>query len=240
MKDWFGTGSRYPFEILGASHITMLFIFTFVLFSIALASKWFHTHERFRQVMRYSLLVLLLLSEISYQLWAYVNGVWSLSGHVPLHLCGIASLIGIYTLITYQPTLIKINFFIGILPALIALITPDVPFDFQHYRFWKFFLHHMAIPWASLFLVVTSSVRITWKDMTTSYLLLVGYALIISFLNPLMDANYLYLEHPPTVFTPLSLMGEGMIYYLNLSATAFIAFAFMYGFYKLGIRIKLL
>ena len=78
MKDWFGTGSRYPFEILGASHITMLLIFTIVLFSIALASKWLHTHERFRQIMRYSLLVLLLLSEISYQLWAYVNGVWSL------------------------------------------------------------------------------------------------------------------------------------------------------------------
>ncbi|MCA1010954.1 TIGR02206 family membrane protein [Halobacillus halophilus] len=240
MKNWFGTGSRYPFEIMGVSHITMLFIFTLVLFSIALASNWLHTHERFRQIMRYSLLVLLLLSEISYQLWAYVNGVWSLGGHVPLHLCGVASLIGIYTLITYQPTLIKINFFIGILPALIALITPDVPFDFHHYRFWKFFLHHMAIPWASLFLVVTSSVRITWKDMTNSYLLLVGYALIIGFLNPLMGANYLYLEHPPTVFTPLSLMGEGMIYYLNLAATAFLAFAFMYGFYKLGSRIKLL
>ena len=95
-------------------------------------------------------------------------------------------------------------------------------------------------PWTSLFLVVTSSVRITWKDMTNSYLLLVGYALIIGFLNPLMDANYLYLEHPPTVFTPLSLMGEGMIYYLNLAFTAFLAFAFMYGFYKLAIRIKLL
>ncbi|MFZ0476239.1 MAG: TIGR02206 family membrane protein [Halobacillus sp.] len=240
MKDWFGTGSRYPFEIMGASHITMLLIFTIVLFSIALASKWLHTHERFRQIMRYSLLVLLLLSEVSYQLWAYVNGVWSLAGHVPLHLCGISSLIGIYTLITYQPTLIKVNFFIGILPALIALITPDVPFDFHHYRFWKFFLHHMAIPWTSLFLVVTSSVRITWKDMTNSYLLLVGYALIIGFSNPLLDANYLYLEHPPNVFTPLSLMGEGMIYYLNLAVTAFLAFAFMYGFYKLAIRIKLL
>ncbi len=36
-----------------------------------------------------------------------------------------------------------------------ALITPELPYDYPHFRYWKFFIHHIVISWSSIFLVVT-------------------------------------------------------------------------------------
>ncbi|KHE72083.1 TIGR02206 family membrane protein [Halobacillus sp. BBL2006] len=236
MKEWFTPGSDYPFYSFGTSHIIVLVIFFIILIAIPLFSSRLNKYKRTFQTVRFSLLILLIWSEVSYQTWTAVNGLWNFADHMPLHLCGIASLLGMVSLITYKPKLIKINFFIGIIPALIALITPDLPYDYHHYRFWKFFLHHMAIPWTSLFLVVTARVEITWKDMIETYAYLVGYAVIIGLINFWTGANYLYLDHPPGAGTLLGVIGDGIAYILNLSLLALFTFLVMLGFYKLSRR----
>ncbi|ARI76015.1 YwaF family protein [Halobacillus mangrovi] len=238
MKAWFTPGSDYPFQSFGTSHIYVLLTFFLVLASILLFGRQLSKHHRTFQTVRFSLLILLIWSEASYQTWTAANGLWSFADHMPLHLCGIASLLGMVSLITFHPKLIKINFFIGIVPALIALITPDLPYDYQHYRFWKFFLHHMAIPWTSLFLVVTTRTKISWKDAIETYAYLVGYAIFIAFINLWTGSNYLYLDHPPSAGTPLSYIGDGFVYILNLSGIALFTFLIMFGLYHLGEKIS--
>lgn len=233
MERWFSEQIDQPFTTFGNSHLVMLSIYVIVSLSIFMMHHIWKQSNFSHNLMRISLLFLLILSEISYQTWSIVHGVWVDGSHLPLHLCGIASLLGVFALITYHPKLIKITYFIGLFPAAIALITPDIPHDYQHYRFWKFFVHHMAISWTSLFLIVTTSVKITKKDLLETFFYLVLYSFFILVFNRFFQTNYLYLEGPPVVGTPLDWMGEGISYYFTLLFITFFVFSMMYLLYKL-------
>lgn len=214
-----------PFVTFGISHITMLVIYFSGLIIFLLSYKKIQASCFSYHFIRWFLFSVLVLSEMFYQAWTIVNGIWSFSGHMPLHLCGIASITAATALFTHNKKLMQITFFIGLIPAFLALVTPELPYDYPHFRFWKFFIHHLAISWTSLFLIVTSSVSITFQSMLKTYIYLLVYALIIGvFINPLFDSNYLYLSHTPTASTPLDLLGSGIWYYLNLCLLAFVVF----------------
>ncbi len=151
---------------------------------------------------------------------------------MPLHLCGAASISAMFGLLTLRPFWIRLAFFIGIAPAALALVTPDMPYDYQHFRFWKFFVHHTTIAWASLFLALASPQSITWRSVFSVYGLLLAYAALIGFwVNPLMESNYLYLSQRPSTVSPLDFFGGGLWYYVNLCLTALILFAAQYGIF---------
>ncbi|MTD31333.1 TIGR02206 family membrane protein [Planomicrobium sp. YIM 101495] len=233
MSDWFGLTSTSMFEPFGLSHWLVLLIATAGLFILVSAKKPLqHSPESF-QWLRWLLFTLLVLSEVSYQIWTISNGIWSFAAHVPLHLCGVASITAAIALVTLNKRWIQISFFIGIAPAFLALVTPDVPYDYEHYRFWKFFVHHTTIPWACLFLALTKPPFITFRSVFFVYGLLLAYAFVIGvFVNPLIDANYLYLEQTPTADTLLNVFGEGWFYYINLSLTALGVFLLQYGVWR--------
>ncbi|WP_281863706.1 TIGR02206 family membrane protein [Planomicrobium okeanokoites] len=227
MDSWFGITSQHYFTPFSASHLTVLAIAALGIFLLIVFRKQLMSRPLPFQVLRWILFSLLLLSEVSYQYWTISNGIWNFAGHVPLHLCGVASITAMIGLLTMRRSWIQISFFIGIVPAFLALVTPDLPFDYHHFRFWKFFVHHTAIPWACLFLALAKPETITLRSVIKVFLLLVAYALAIGYLvNPLTDANYLYLMQLPNTVTPLSFFGDGIWYYLNLGITALLLFLF--------------
>ncbi|RDY72627.1 hypothetical protein DXT76_00845, partial [Halobacillus trueperi] len=132
MEAWFSEQIDQTFTTFGSSHTWMLSIYLVVSLVILLMHQTLKNSSVLHNIVRYSLLFLLIISEISYQTWTIMHGLWMEGSHLPLHLCGIASLLGVAALITYHPKLIKITFFIGILPAAIALITPDIPHGYEH------------------------------------------------------------------------------------------------------------
>ncbi|MDN7246819.1 YwaF family protein [Planococcus shenhongbingii] len=229
MDNWFGATSTSIFHPFSISHLLMLAIAASGLFFLIIRKKQLRESSSFFSQLRWALFMLLLFSEISYQTWAISNDVWSVSRHIPLHLCGIASITAMIGLVTLHRTWIQISFFIGIFPAVLTLITPDLPYDFQHYRFWKFFIHHMSIPWACLFLALWKPSSITLRSVFMVYSLLLLYAMIIGFIvNPLTGSNYLYLSRLPNATTPLNFFGSGIWYYLNLGFTALLLFLGQY------------
>ncbi|WP_226581531.1 TIGR02206 family membrane protein [Halobacillus litoralis] len=234
MDTWFSARIDESFTTFGASHLVMLAIYVIVSVFILSTPAVRKRSTRFHTLLRVIFLSLLILSEVSYQVWTILHGYWMEGSHLPLHLCGIASLVGVFALLTYHPKLIKITYFIGILPAAIALITPDIPHDFQHFRFWKFFVHHMAISWTGLFLIVSTTVKIKWRDFLETFLYLGIYSILIHLFNQYTGTNYLYLEGPPIPGTPLDWMGNGIAYTATLVMTAFSLFAVMVIFYKLA------
>ncbi|MCM3612067.1 TIGR02206 family membrane protein [Planococcus sp. MERTA32b] len=225
MESWFGTTSQYYFTPFSTSHLLVLFVAVLgIILLIGFRNHIFRVSRLF-QTLRWILFSLLLSSEVSYQYWTISNGIWNFAGHVPLHLCGIASITAMIGLLTMQRSWIQISFFIGIVPAFLALVTPDLPYDYHHFRFWKFFVHHTAIPWACLFLALAKPDAITLRSVFKVFLLLVAYALVIGYaVNPLTAANYLYLMQLPNTVTPLSFFGDGIWYYLNLGITALLLF----------------
>lgn len=200
--------------------VTLSGLLLLVLFRERLAER-----TRSFQIIRWFLFALLVLCETSYQYWAISNEIWSFSRHMPLHLCGIASLVAMIGLLTLHKSWIEISFFIGIIPSFLALITPDMPYDYHHYRFWVFFILHMAIPCASLFMALSKPEIIRLRSAFKVFGLLVVYALVIGFLvNQLTGSNYLYLAQLPTADTLLGFFGDGIWYYLNLGITALVLF----------------
>ncbi|UOR11172.1 YwaF family protein [Halobacillus amylolyticus] len=238
MKQWFGPWIDQPFHAFGTAHLIMLVIFSIGMIGLWLSSSRIKKGTRIHDWIRWVLFFLLVTCEVSYQVWTVANEVFSPAEHLPLHLCGVASLIAMIGLLTYNKKLIQINFFIGIAPALLALITPDIPHGYEHFRFWKFFLHHMAITWASLFLIVTTHVSINRRVLFETYSYLVLYSILIGFVNKLIGSNYLYLSGPPAAATPLDYLGEGGWYYVHLSLLALLVFLLMLGVYRIGSSLR--
>lgn len=228
MKEWFLTKTGEPFSTFGMNHLIMLLLFFVSIFFILYFRHKIQAHGLVFQILRWLLFILLIGSEVSYQSWTAAHGIWK--ENLPFHLCGIAGLTGAFALLTLNRKLIAITFFIGLVPAFAALITPDLPYDFPNFRFFKFFIHHIAISITSIFLAVSSSSEtITVKSMVWTYLYLVLYSLFIGFIiNPWLDANYLYLAHAPLNSSPLDLLGGGFWYRINLGLLCLFVFVIQY------------
>lgn len=225
MDSWFGLTSQHYFTPFSASHLIMLGTAILGITLLIVFRKRLSPESQAFTLLRLTLLFILLACEITYQYWTISNGIWNFASHVPLHLCGIASLTAMIGLVTLNKHWIQILFFIGIVPSFLALVTPDMPYDYQHYRFWMFFVQHTAIPWASLLMAASKPETLTLRSVFKVFLLLVAYALIVGFIiNPLTGANYLYLSQLPTADTLLSFFGDGVWYYLNLGITALVIF----------------
>ncbi|MFC4559619.1 TIGR02206 family membrane protein [Virgibacillus kekensis] len=238
MGNWLELGGD-PFITFGTSHLTMLMIYFLGLLLFFIFLKKIRSKRTPFTIIRWTLFSLLILSEVSYQTWTGVTGIWSLRDHMPLHLCGVAGITGAITLATYNKRLVQISFFIGLIPAFLAVVTPELPYDYPHFRFWKFFVHHIAISWTGIFLVSTSSAKITLKSMLETYGYLLVYAFIIGvFINPCLESNYLYLSHTPTASTPLDMLGNGFWYYFNLCVLGLVVFTAQQQIYRLFANFK--
>lgn len=202
----------------------MLLIYVVCLFLLVIYSKKIRSNPSIYAAIRWLLLTLLISSEIIYQIWTSIHEIWM--DNLPFHLCGVAGIVGAVALVTLKKEWIAITFFIALIPALLALLTPDLLYDFPNFRYFKFFIHHIAISLTAVFLAVTSRPgTITFKTMLTTYLLLVGYALFVGIIiNPQLNANYLYLSRPPAIASPLDWFGSGIWYRLNLGLITFIVF----------------
>lgn len=239
MEKWFGKSIEQPFYIFSAGHILMLIIYAVALLILLMGTRKIRKHPNIYQLLRWTFFTLLICSEISYQIWALLNGVWNLREHIPLHLCGIASILAMISLLTQNKKLIQITFFIGVIPPLLALITPVLPHDYHHFRFWKFFIHHIVISLASVFLVIGNRIELRLKAIGEAFAYLILYAIVIGFIvNPLLNSNYLYLAYIPLANTPLQFLGEGFWYYINLGLAALASFFLLYAIHVFSIKLK--
>ncbi|MYL35732.1 TIGR02206 family membrane protein [Pontibacillus yanchengensis] len=238
MKHWFAPEVTNSFDIFSASHFTMVSIYFIVLLYFFLAYKPLLNQKRLYTFTKWTLFTLLLVSELGYTTWALSTNTWNMREHAPLHLCGIAGIIGMIAILSNSKKMIQILYFIGIIPAFIALLTPELIYGFPHFRFWKFFVHHMTISLTGVFLVLTSQVSITFRSMVETYAYLNVYAVFAFFLNMVIGANYLYLSDTPTVNSPLDLLGSGVWYYINLELLCIGVFLCMYFLYKIVERIS--
>ncbi|WP_211654157.1 YwaF family protein [Planococcus alpniumensis] len=233
MDTWFGARSDYPFELFSVSHLVVLAIAMIGFLCLILLRDNLSAKDALFQQLRWLLFFVLLISEVSYQYWAISHDFWSFNRYMPLHLCGIASVTAMIGLVTLRPFWVRMSFFIGIVPAALALVTPDMPYDYQHYRFWKFFVHHTAIAWACWFLALAMPNALTWRSVFSVYGILLVYAAFIGFwVNPQTGSNYLYLSQRPSTVSPLDFFGDGVWYYINLCLVAFFLFAAQYGIFR--------
>lgn len=233
MGDWFGSKAVSPFHLWGTHHLFMVFLFILGAVVLIICSNKLLTNKKAANLLRGGLLIILVSSELSYQVWGILNGSWNPREFLPFQLCSLAGILTMLALLTKNEKIIQVILFIGIVPSFLAVVTPELYHGYPHFRFWQFFIHHLILSWACIFLVLTSTIKITFKQTIESYFYLLCYAAITGFfINPLFEANFLFLARTPSTNTPLNLLGNGFWYYFNLCIVGLLVFIAIYCVYN--------
>lgn len=234
MEVWFSSKPIHSFELFSNIHLFMIIAYLFGMILLLIYSKRTNAHIKIANSLRWVFLVLLFTSETSYQIWGIVNHNWNPPEFLPFQLCSMAGIITMVALITKNIRIIKLTLFIAILPSFLAVLTPELHHGFPQFRFWQFFIHHLVLSWAAFFLVLNKLSKVSFRDTIVAYMYLLSYAAIIGFfINPIFNANYLFLARTSSANTPLNYLGDGFWYYLNLCVIGLLAYLFIYGLLRL-------
>ncbi|EDL66404.1 YwaF family protein [Bacillus sp. SG-1] len=220
----FSATEMRTFELFSVPHITVLILFVAVFFWLILFRHHLSPHK---SIIKWTLFWILILGEISQHLWLVLTQQWEV-GNLPLHMCSISTFLCIFLFLKPSKKAFYLLFFIGSLPAILSMVTPEVFYQFPHYRFIKYFLHHSALPWSVLYLIVYEGYRVPKKAIWTGFLLLNLIALPIFFINHLLGTNFFYLANPTESKTILSFFGSGIMYYINLEIATLFVFYLTY------------
>ncbi len=171
-------------------------------------------HHRFlRFGSRYGLVLVLLLSEIALNIWYVVWGEWTVSRSLPLELCSISLILSIVMLCNRSSMLYQILYFAGICGALQAIVTPSLDYGFPHFRFYEFFIAHIAIILSPLYMTWVEQYRPSWRSIGWTMLYLNVLALIVGIVNLALKSNYMFLRHKPNTPSVLDMFGPYPYYY---------------------------
>ncbi|NEY71853.1 TIGR02206 family membrane protein [Bacillus mesophilus] len=214
-----------PFVLFSISHIVMLLIFGFL--SVMLFS-YREAIRKKKKIYRYILIGILLLCEISLYTWYSVTGIWDPYDTLPLQLCSISLLLCIFMLIMNSYRVFEITYFLGLAGAIQALLTPELFYDFPHYRYFHFFIGHIAIMLSCLYMVWIEKYEPTFKSIWRALIVLNILAIFVFFVNKWTGGNYMFLARKPSNPSLLDYLGPYPYYILTLEAAAVFFFTLLY------------
>ncbi|BCB04226.1 ABC transporter permease [Bacillus sp. KH172YL63] len=220
----FSVTEMRTFEIFSAPHSTVMLLF-FALSCWMVSFR--HMLKHYQPLLKWFLFSMLALSEVSWHVWLLATGTWQV-GDLPLQLCSISTFIALYLFLKPNRKAFYLLYFIGFLPPILSMVTPEMAYQFPHFRFLKYFLHHAAIAWSVLYFIVYERYRVPLRAVWTGFLTVNLIAVPIYFLNLFLHTNFFYLANPTESKTILSFFGSGITYYMNLEIAALVVFLVTY------------
>ena len=164
------------------------------------------------------------------------EGSWSLNKRLPLHLCGITSVITCFILfIDKKKFWFEFLFYAGILGGLNALMTPLIDnYTGVDFFYYEYFYSHTSIIILPLYMYYYMGMNLSKYSWLKSFLFINVLLIIIMPIDFLIDANYMYLKNPPEVEHPL-VSGEWPYYLVNLEFVVLFLLYFTYSLFKTSI-----
>lgn len=216
------------FEYMSASHvIVLLFIAILILFLFLYKSK-FSSSPLLKELLRWSLASVLILSQLTLEIWYQAYGLWDIKNTLPLELCSLTLILSIVMLITKSRVLYIFVFYAGIGGALAALLTPNLGYAFPHFRFIQFFIAHGAIILSALYMIWIENYKLSFWSVPIVFVLLNMAAGFVWFINQITGANYMFLSHKPDTPSILDLLGPYPLYIFMEEILALILFLILY------------
>ena len=223
VKDFTGD----PFVIFGGPHLVVLVILALANFSIFLFRQRFSPH--IRKAFRYGLAVLLLVNELTWHVWNYAVGQWTIQTMLPLHICSVLVFASAIMLLARSYTIYEFAYFLGIGAAIQALMTPDLGiYGFPHYRYFQTFISHGGIITAAVYMTIVEGYRPTWKSLVRVGVWTNVYLLVVTGINLLIDSNYMFTLHKPPTASLFDVLGPWPWYLLAAEGIALVVFLILY------------
>ncbi|QMS84558.1 TIGR02206 family membrane protein [Xianfuyuplasma coldseepsis] len=125
-----------------------------------------------------------------------------------------------YLLITKNEKLFQNIFFVMLIGATMALITPGIEdrLGFPHYRYFQFFISHglIVINFTVLLFVYNWQKNIRYRMLLHNFASLLVIALVLLVINIITGGNYMYLMAKPGEGTAFDLFGVWPWYLVNI------------------------
>ncbi|TDL65152.1 TIGR02206 family membrane protein [Rhodococcus qingshengii] len=220
----FSVTGMQTFTFFSMPHIMTLILFFLTCFLFVYFRK---NLKSYQNIIKWTLFTTLVLCEVSFHLWLILTNQWEVAD-LPLQLCSLNTFLSLFLFLKPNQKVFNLLFFIGVLPAILSMVTPDIVYQFPHFRFLKYFLHHSAIPLAVLYFILFERYRVPLKAILTGFITLNIIAVPVFFLNILLDTNFFFLASPSETETILSFFGSGIMYYVNLEIVGLIVFIITY------------
>ena len=228
MYQYLGREFDTPFELFGTAHLAVLAIIA--IYNVFMVIDLKRTKNAWvNKQFRYALAVLLIIQEISLNLWYIDAKLWDIGASLPLHMCGIGLILSAIMLVNDSYSIFEVTYFWGLAGATQALLTPDIAdYGFPHYRFIQFFISHGAIVTANIYMTFVRGYRPTWKSFRKAIVVTVLYAIVMAGFNWLVGGNYLFICHKPPTASLLDMMGPWPWYLIPLTFVAVAIFTLFY------------
>jgi len=229
MSEFFGIYNvGQPFEIFSTPHKTALISIVLVNIFIFIFSARLKDNI-INKFIRYSLAVILILMEVSLNVWYIVNNTWSLEFSLPIQLCDASLFLCIFMLFTKSYRVYEIAYFWGLGGATQALLTPEIGnYNYMHYFFYQFFISHGVVVISVLFMTFVLSFSPGIKSLIRSFLFLNIYCLFAGTLNILTGGNYLFICQKPETASLLNYLGPWPWYIISLEFVSLLIFGLLY------------
>lgn len=209
-------------------HWFILGLLLFMILALFFCRKIISTKPIVRSIIKWLLVTSLVLPEICLQIWYVSIGIWDRTSSVPLELCSLTMFLSAIMLVTDSRKIYPLVFFAGIGGALQAVLTPSLDYPFPHFRFFHFFIAHLAIIIAPLYMTWIRGYRPQWVSIGWTMIFLNVAALVVGMINLALGSNYMYLMNKPSTPSILDLLGPHPFYLLVEELFALVLFVLMY------------
>ena len=172
--------------------------------------------------------ILLGLNEIIWYIWRRRVEGFRFPEGLPLELCDLTLWLTVASMLLYgapspqglrafalRPAIFEFAWLAGLGGALMAVLTPDLWAPLASYPSIYFFLAHGGVVASLLFLVWSSLARPRPGCVRRTFLLVNGYAALISIFDAVFGTNYMYLCRKPVSASLLDLFGPWPIYLIG-------------------------
>jgi conserved hypothetical integral membrane protein TIGR02206 len=228
LSSFFARYTTEKFIPYSASHLAMLAAMIGLVLLLYCFRSGVRNHAPIKIIIRCGILLGLLAPQIVLYYWYAVQGLWDVKYTLPLELCSISQLLAIIMLFTRSSLLYQIVFFAGIGGAMQAMFTPDLDYPFPHFRFFHFFVVHIAIILAPLYMTWIENFRPTWRSVWMTMIFLNILLVVVGGTDYWLDANYMFLKHKPVGASLLDLLGPYPYYLVMEEIIALVLFTIMY------------
>jgi hypothetical integral membrane protein (TIGR02206 family) len=228
MSDYFARDySGGPFVLFGPSHLIALGLIASICLVIwLLRDRW---SERGKKATRWSLLGIIYVCESSWHVWMLAIGGWNVQVMLPLWLCSLVAWTMPLLLIWRSKRYFEWVYFMGIIGAAMALLTPDLmQYGFPHFRFIEFLTLHGTIIVAVVYMTAVERFRPTWKSLPWVIAVTNVYWLFCALVNSQIGSNYLYTHGKLPTPSLLDLLGPHPWYLLAMEGLGILLILLLY------------
>ncbi|MGO4256935.1 YwaF family protein [Marmoricola sp. RAF53] len=215
------------FQAFSGQHYALLAL---TAAGVIVAVVWGRSHRDTEReiVIRRSLAVASLIVVVGMQIYHLTPDVRDVRSSWPLQLSDLADYTAIYALWTRGKKTAAFTYYVGLSLTLMAVLTPSLGQTFPDPRWFGFWIRHIFVVWAAVYLVWGLGIRPTWRLYRTTVVAVLAWAVVAFTFNKVMDTNYGYLIRKPASGSLLDLFGPWPWYVLGAMAVLLAVWALLF------------